>query len=154
MLNQLRVLFALVVVLIPVRHSQAQANQTGGDSLRIVAGEDIPWRRTQGGFDIAITDGNPATPGSVFTMMLRLPDGVWINPHWHNTAERILVVEGIALIGDGRKVDEAVVRSLGPGSVVVIPAERVHYAGGRGQTILMVYGVGPFRTTFVDQSTP
>jgi hypothetical protein len=32
-----------------------------------------------------------------------------------------------------------------------MPAEHAHYEGGVGETVIALYGLGPLRTTFINQ---
>lgn len=116
-------------------------------AVRAIPLDSLPWRPAGEGVEVAVAEGNPA--GGRFTMMLRFHDGGWLAPHWHNVEKALTVVSGTLLLGQGNRLDPAAVRRLGPGSVVVIPAEARHYEGGAGVTVVSLSAVGPFRTTMV-----
>ena len=108
----------------------------------------IQWRGPANGLQTAVVEGNPQSAGP-FTMMLKLPPGVWIQPHFHNVDKRLVVIKGELLMGHGDAVDEASVSVLKTGGVAVMPANTHHYEGGRGETVVALIATGPFTTTMV-----
>lgn len=114
----------------------------------MVQPEAIQWRGAPSGLQTAIAEGNPQAAGP-FTMMLRLPDGVWIPPHFHNVDKRLVVIKGELLMGHGTVIDAAQTTALKTGGVAVMPANTNHYEGGRGETIVALIANGPFTTTMV-----
>lgn len=108
--------------------------------------EQMPWRRAGPGLEIAVVDGDPSVAGQPFTMMLRLADGAWIQPHTHNVAKRLLVVSGALLVGHGAVLDSTQVQRMPAGSFLLMPPDHAHYEGGRGLTVVALYGIGPLRT--------
>ena len=108
----------------------------------------IQWRGPANGLQTAVVEGNPQSAGP-FTMMLKLPPGVWIQPHFHNVDKRLVVIKGELLMGHGDAVDEANVSVLKTGGVAVMPANTHHYEGGRGETVVALIATGPFTTTMV-----
>ena len=40
---------------------------------------------------------------------------------------------------------------MGPADFVKVAADQAHYEGGRGVTIVALYAIGPFRTSFIEQ---
>jgi mannose-6-phosphate isomerase-like protein (cupin superfamily) len=101
-----------------------------------------------GGLATAVVDGDPTKAGP-FTMMLKLRDGGWIQPHFHNVDKRLVVIQGELLMGHGDAVDERATTPLKAGGVAVMPAGQHHYEGGRGETIVALIANGPFTTTMV-----
>jgi len=114
----------------------------------MVQPEAIQWRGAPAGLQTAIAEGNPQAAGP-FTMMLRLSDGVWIPPHFHNVDKRLVVIKGELLMGHGNAIDAATTTALKAGGVAVMPANTSHYEGGRGETIVALIANGPFTTTMV-----
>lgn len=108
----------------------------------------IQWRGPATGLQTAVVEGNPQSAGP-FTMMLRLPDGVWIQPHFHNVDKRLVVIKGELLMGHGDAVDRAATTTLRTGGVAVVPAETHHYEGGKGETVVALHATGPFTTTML-----
>lgn len=116
----------------------------------MVQPEAIQWRGPVTGLQTAIAEGNPQQAGP-FTMMLKLPDGAWIPPHFHNVDKRLVVIKGELLMGHGDAIDAAKISVLKPGGVAVMPAGTHHYEGGKGETIVALIANGPFTTTMVKQ---
>lgn len=110
--------------------------------------DSIEWRGPAGGFQTAIAEGNPQAEGP-FTMLLRLPDGVWIPPHFHNVEKRLVVVKGELVMGHGDTIDPKQTSVLETGGIAVVPAATTHYEGGKGETIVALIAQGPFTTTMV-----
>lgn len=116
----------------------------------IVQPDTVTWQGQPGGLQTAIAEGNPQAAGS-FTMLLKLPDGVWIRPHFHNVEKRLVVIKGELLIGHGTNLDAASSTALRTGGVAVMPAGTPHYEGGKGETIVALIAQGPFTTTMAKQ---
>jgi quercetin dioxygenase-like cupin family protein len=125
----------------------AVATQTPAPSHVMVQPESIQWRGPATGLQTAVVEGNPQN--GAFTMMLKLPDGLWIQPHFHNVDKRLVVVKGELLMGHGDVVDAAKASGLKAGGVAVMPANTHHYEGGKGETIVALIATGPFTTTMV-----
>ena len=106
------------------------------------------------GMEIAVLEGDPNSPGSSYTIWVKVREGTpasVLPPHWHPTDERIVVLRGAMGVGMGEVFDQARGREYPAGSFVMLPAGMRHYAWVRGETIMQVYGVGPFVTCFVIQ---
>ncbi|MGE0464319.1 MAG: cupin domain-containing protein [Vicinamibacterales bacterium] len=95
-----------------------------------------------------MADGDPSKPGPLI-MMLKLRDGGWIPPHFHNVDKRLVVIQGELLMGHGDAIDAAATTAVKAGGVAVMPAGEHHYEGGRGETIVALFANGPFTTTMV-----
>lgn len=126
------------------------AQQPAGHIM--VQPENIVWRGPAGGLQTAIAEGNPQAPG-LFTMLLKLPDGVWIPPHFHNVEKRLVVIKGELLMGHSDAIDASKAASLKTGGIAVMPANTHHYEGGKGETIVALIANGPFTTTMVQAGT-
>lgn len=103
------------------------------------------------GLQLLQVDGDPMKEGAPFSIRLRLPDGVVVAPHWHPVDEHVVVVQGTAMMGMGDTVDRATAREMPAGSYGMMPKEMHHYFYAKGETILHVYGIGPFKTFWVKQ---
>lgn len=103
------------------------------------------------GLQLLQVDGDPSKEGAPFSLRLRLPDGVVVAPHWHPVDEHVVVVQGTAMMGMGDTVDRAAARAMPAGSYGKMPKEMHHYFYAKGETILHVYGIGPFKTFWVKQ---
>jgi quercetin dioxygenase-like cupin family protein len=110
--------------------------------------DQVVWRGEPGALQTAIAEGNPQAAGP-FTMLLKLPDGVWIPPHFHNVDKRLIVIKGELLMGHGDAIDASSTAALRAGGVAVMPANTHHYEGGKGETIVVLIANGPFTTSRV-----
>jgi quercetin dioxygenase-like cupin family protein len=115
--------------------------------------EDFKWGPAPAvfppGAQMAILDGNPGS-NELFTVRLRFPSGYRIMPHTHPTDEHITVIQGVFDVGMGTKFDAATTKKLVAGGYVTAPANMAHYAEARGETIVQVHAIGPFKLTYVN----
>jgi hypothetical protein len=101
------------------------------------------------GGQVAVLDGDPFKPG-FFSIRLKMPDGYRIAPHWHPTDENVVVLQGTLGLGMGDTANQATAKALPAGSFTRIPKEMRHYAFAKGETILQIYGEGPFVVNYVN----
>jgi quercetin dioxygenase-like cupin family protein len=101
------------------------------------------------GSEMAVLDGDPTKPG-MFTLRVKLPDGYTVPPHWHPTAENLVILSGTLMMGVGDKMDDASMHALGAGGYAKMPAKTRHYVRAKGETTFQVYGTGPFAVTYVN----
>lgn len=101
------------------------------------------------GAELAVLSGDPSKAGS-FTMRLKFPAGYKVPPHWHPTDENVVVISGTMLLGQGDKFDEAAAHELPAGSFVVMPKQTRHFAMAKEESIVQIYGTGPFAVTYVN----
>ncbi len=99
----------------------------------------------------AVVRGDPSKDGP-FTVRVDLPDGYEVKPHWHPTSERIRVLEGTLLVGDGRDWRTASFRPLHSGQGMAVAARHPHYVQAKGKTMVEIRGEGPFEITYVNSA--
>ena len=121
----------------------------------------------QGAPPAGLTEWRPSTsrvvPGSAAMLLLgdpskhelfaarfRYPNGSRLAPHWHTASVHVTVLEGTLMVGMGDVVDTTRAQAYGPGSFVVFEGGMHHYEWFRGDVVVHVEGVGPFRTVFVN----
>jgi quercetin dioxygenase-like cupin family protein len=121
--------------------------------VRLKDQDSLTWRQAGPRAEIAVVDGNPQSDGN-FAIALRFQAGGIILPHFHPNETRVVVVRGQAYIGFGDTPDTAHTRPLGPGGYAVIPAGAHHFEAGKTDALIVVYGVGPLKTTMVDPTAP
>jgi quercetin dioxygenase-like cupin family protein len=102
------------------------------------------------GGEVAVVEGDPSKPGVPFALRVKIPDGYTVAPHWHPTAEHLVIFSGTLMMGVGDKVDEASMHALGAGAYSKMPAKTRHYVRAKGETTFQVYGTGPFSITYVN----
>ena len=101
------------------------------------------------GSQFAVLSGNPNAAGP-FVFRFKMPDGYKIMPHWHPTQENVTVLSGEFHVGMGDKFDEAGMQALPVGAYAAIPARHHHYAMAKGETVIQVHAMGPFKLIYVN----
>jgi quercetin dioxygenase-like cupin family protein len=103
------------------------------------------------GAAIAVLSGNPFAEGW-FVLRLRLPAGYVVPPHIHSGAELITVISGEFNVGHGVEMDREATAFLPAGSFVEMPAGHPHFAWTGAETVVQIYGPGPFDITYMNPS--
>ncbi len=97
---------------------------------------------------LAVISGDPAGPGES-TLLLSLPNGYRIPPHYHPSYEHVEVREGTLLVGMGDQIDPKQTRALTVGDSATAPAGMHHWSIAEGRTVLAVTFNGPYTITYV-----
>ncbi|MFO1414149.1 MAG: cupin domain-containing protein [Burkholderiales bacterium] len=99
------------------------------------------------GYETAVVVGDPAKAG-IYAVQTRLPPNTRIDPHTHGEKWRVAtVLSGTLHYGTGAAFDEAKLKALPPGSVVVEPEDAPHFARtGPEPVLLSIVGEGPAAT--------
>jgi quercetin dioxygenase-like cupin family protein len=102
------------------------------------------------GYETAVLVGDPSQAG-VYAVHTRLPADITIDPHTHGEKWRIAtVLSGTLYYAQGDTFDEAKLRALGPGSLIVEPQDVPHFARTKGEPVLLhIVGEGPASTVRV-----
>jgi oxalate decarboxylase/phosphoglucose isomerase-like protein (cupin superfamily) len=108
----------------------------------------VTWKGGPGIWSAAV-DGDPSVAGKPYSLYLKLADGQWIPPHWHPEDKRVFVVSGTLLMGMGTSLDKAAAVAQPAGTFNLVPAKTRHYEGAKGETILLLYGIGPLSTFYL-----
>jgi hypothetical protein len=87
---------------------------------------------------------------------VKFPPYVMDLPHVHSMARYVTVLEGTWVSGTGDTFDLARAVPLKPGSVMLHPANGVHWdgSGNAEAVIVQIVGEGPATTTPVDSTKP
>lgn len=101
------------------------------------------------GAKFAVLEGDPAKEGP-FTMRLRLPDGFRISPHMHPATEHVTVISGTFNFGMGDKFDQKATKEMPAGTFGHWPAGMKHFAWVKGETIVQLHGMGPWRIEYLN----
>jgi mannose-6-phosphate isomerase-like protein (cupin superfamily) len=97
------------------------------------------------GAQLAALEGTPPfAEQKTFLVRIKVPDGYRFPVHRHGITDRFTILSGTLRHAVGDTWDEAALVDMKPGSVTVLPAGNEHYAVARGETVLQVFGVGPF----------
>jgi quercetin dioxygenase-like cupin family protein len=100
------------------------------------------------GAQIAVLSGDPFKP-VVLKVLISMPDGYRMPPHFHATDEHVEVRQGTFLVGMGDKLDPRKTIALAVGDTVTAPAGMHHYSVTKGATIVSVTIMGPYIMTYV-----
>lgn len=140
------------------RHKAAakgQSTKAGAHAATITTPDSIKWGDAppvlNPGAQLAVLAGNPNGAG-LYVVRLKMPDGYKIMPHWHPTQENVTVVSGEFHVAMGDKFEEAGMQALPAGSFAPVPPRAHHYAVAKGETVVQVHGMGPFKLIYVNPS--
>ena len=117
---------------------------------KIVRFADLKWTPIMKGCDLAPVSGDPNADGAAFVIRLRCVDGAKIPAHWHPTDENVTVLKGTFLVGMGETFDETKLSPTNVGNFISMPKEMRHFAMSKGEGIVQVHGVGPFKVNWVN----
>ena len=120
--------------------------------------EDLPIRTIKPG-SIALTKqmagpssayvvGGPQQAG-LYVITALYPAGVRSMAHVHPDQRVMTVISGTFYAGTGSKFDEKNVQALGPGSMLIIPPNTLHWGWAKdGDVVVEEVGIGPTGTQF------
>jgi quercetin dioxygenase-like cupin family protein len=102
------------------------------------------------GIRTTVLYGDPTKAGP-YTIALRVPPNMRIAAHSHRDDRTAVVTAGVWRFGYGSKADEALVKTLPPGSFYSEPAGVDHFAmtGAEGASVY-ISGFGPTSTDYVE----
>lgn len=120
----------------------------------LLAPEQVQWQdcpaALPAGAQCAVTEGDLTVPGALFAMLVKMPDGFKIPPHFHPGDEHLVVLAGTFHVGMGDEFRADQTRGMKPGSFIVMPKGTRHFARTTAQTVLHVYALGPWGITYVN----
>jgi quercetin dioxygenase-like cupin family protein len=140
--RRLCVLIAASVWLLAVRGAMAQSSPDP-TSLQWLVPPVLPP-----GALIAVVSGDPTQPGE-FTLLVSMPNGYRLPPHFHPSHEHVEVREGTLLVGVGDVVDPKRTQALVAGDSVTAPAGMHHFSIARGRTVVSATFIGPYTITYL-----
>ncbi len=153
--NSIRMAIGLIVAGV-VTAVGAVMPQGSSDFVRITPAQ-MHWQDIPNGHGAQQANllGDPAKAG-LYVVRVKFPPHVMDLPHWHSMARYVTVLEGTWFTGTGAAFDLAHAVPLKPGSVMLHPANGVHWdgSGGPETVIVQVVGEGPASTTPVDSTKP
>jgi quercetin dioxygenase-like cupin family protein len=97
---------------------------------------------------IAVVSGDPTAPGE-FTLLVSMPNGYRLPPHFHPSYEHVEVREGTLLVGVGDVIDPKRTRALVAGDSATAPAGVHHFSIARGRTVVSATFMGPYTITYL-----
>ena len=129
---------------------KSQEKKESDAAHKIVHFGDLKWTPIIKGCDIATVDGDFNVEGQPFVIRFRRADGAKTPPHWHPTDEYVTVLKGTFLVGMGETFDEKKLATMNVGNFTMVPKEMRHFAMAKGETIIQVHGIGPFKVNWVN----
>ncbi len=128
----------------------SQDKKESGAGHKIVHFGDLMWTPINKGCDLAPVSGDFNADGAPFVLRIRCADGIKVPAHWHPTDENVTVLKGTFLVGMGETFDETKLQPMNFGNFMFIPKEMRHFALNKGETIIQVHGLGPFKVNWVN----
>ena len=86
----------------------------------------------------------------MYSLQAKVPDGYAVAPHWHPKAENMVVLSGTVYMGYGDKLDKDKGHAMPAGSFMRVNAHVHHYAWAQGETVMQIWGVGPFTLHYIN----
>lgn len=141
----------VLLTLTPAAFAEKTAKKNEKAAVMMTA-KDIKWADAPPdlprGAQMAVLHGDPTKPGT-FTVRLKVPDGYKIPPHWHSNDEELTIMQGMLMLHLGDSM-ESESHNLDAGSYHYLPAKTHHGAQAKGETIVQVYGPGPFDIHYIN----
>jgi hypothetical protein len=155
--NGVQLSLILLLLIVPICLSQTGTQSKAGAAHtemdhKLITPDKVIWMHPPtlpAEFQMAVIDGDPGKEGSPFTIRIRGTDGR-VPPHWHPTDEHLTIIQGTFMLGTGEKFDKAALHALPAGSYAFMPKEMRHFGQLKGDTIVQVHGIGPFRVIYVN----
>ena len=109
--------------------------------------ESLKWNPTPfPDVTVAIVAGNPMASG-MYAIFAKYRAGGRSAPHTHPDQRVVTVLSGTYYSGLGAVFDETKLRPLHSGSVLIVPANTLHYALAKDEeTVVQEVGMGPTAT--------
>ncbi len=119
-------------------------------SHAIVRSGNLKWTPIMKNTDLAVVSGDPDAAGGLYVLRIRCTDGTKIPAHWHPEDESVTLIKGALLIGMGETYDEAKLQTMYFGNFITVPKEMRHFGACKGDTVIQVHGIGPFKVNWVN----
>jgi quercetin dioxygenase-like cupin family protein len=116
--------------------------------------KDLKWTGQEGRQQTAILYGDPTKEGP-YGIVIRWYPGNFSRPHFHDHDRWAYVVSGTWWVSESTVYDEKTTYPMHAGTFVTNPAGKIHWDGARAgekePATLVLTGIGPVRTTQVDE---
>jgi anti-sigma factor ChrR (cupin superfamily) len=136
----------------PAMAAFSQERKESSEAHKIVRFGDLKWTPIIKGCDLAPVAGDMDAEAAPFVLRIRCADGSKIPAHWHPTDENVTVLKGTFLVGMGESFDESKLQTMNVGNFLTVPKEMRHFAMSKGETIVQVHAMGPFKVNCVNPS--
>ena len=131
---------------------RAQEKKDMHDAHKIVHFGDLKWIPIIKGCELAQVSGDFNLEGEPFVLRIHCADGTKVPPHWHPTDENITVLKGTFFVGMGEKYEDTKLQQMNAGNFMIMPKEMRHFATCKGDVVVQVHGIGPFKNIWVNPS--
>ena len=121
-----------------------------GTNHQLVREAELNWQPSFMGCEHANVSGDPTAEGKPFVLRIRCPDGAKVPPHWHPTDENMTVLKGNFMVGTGDVFDTSKLTPMETGNFIFMPKTMRHFALCKGDTVLQVHGIGPFKIVWLN----
>jgi hypothetical protein len=132
--------------------ASSQEKKESIEAHKIVHFGDLKWTPIIKGCDLAPVAGDMNAEGAPFVLRIRCADGTKIPAHWHPADENVTVLKGTFLVGMGETFDETKLQTMNVGNFTILPKEMRHFGLAKGDFIVQVHGIGPFKNNWVNPS--
>ncbi len=132
--------------------ASSQEKKESMEAHKIVHFGDLKWTPIIKGCDLAPVSGDFNAEAMPFVLRIRCADGTKIPAHWHPADENVTVLKGTFLVGMGEAFDETKLQTMNVGNFTIVPKEMRHFGLAKGDFILQVHGIGPFKNNWVNPS--
>lgn len=136
-----RILFTLLATFLFVSAAHAQSAMSYKPAATAQTG---PMPILPACATAAVTDGDPAKPGSV--IMIKIKAGCVIPQHWHSANERLIIVSGSGHAG----MKGMSATALSAGDFIFLPAKGIHLFHAVTDVVLYDISDAPFDIHYVD----
>ena len=147
-----RILVVLLGIAALAMAAPSQEKKEGMEAHKVVHFGDLKWTPIFKGAELAPVSGDPNAEGAPFVVRFRCADGTKIPAHWHPTDENATVLKGTFQVGIGEAFDESKLQTMNVGNFMMMPKEVRHFGSCKGDTIVQLHGVGPFKVNWVNPS--
>ena len=151
--NQLGMILAVLVGVVALAMAAfSQDKKESMEAHKIVRFGDLKWTPIIKGCDLAAVSGDFNVEGQPFVLRIRCADGTKIPAHWHPGDESVTVLKGTFLLGMGETFDETKFQTMNVGNFTIVPKEMRHFGMAKGDFIVQIHGIGPFKNNWVNPS--
>jgi len=123
------------------------------DAIRVIPANSTKLNPSPTGATAAFMAGSPQQSG-LYVIFANYAAGTKGTPHSHPDQRVVTVLSGTLYSGSGPVFDETKAQALGPGSVLVIPANALHWSWAKdGDVLAEEVGIGPTSNLFPSAAT-
>ncbi len=127
-----------------------QANPTPSSTAEMIVPPAEDTTLPSGRHNIYLVSGRDKK--GFFVERSEFPKGYIGEPHVHNENLYVTIIKGSVYLAFGEKLDSTIsIKPLGPGSFVVIPADKPHYEWFKESCTMQIEGIGPINTYYISK---